>query len=202
MCAHKRNRPRWPQWSALEVRPCKHPHRFAEDSPSVLFLKSLLPSEPVIFITYSVLQSLWCHRRHIRSPFCFILWESVFCKFVIHLAFCHQLLARFTLCKVKLMIEILVAGGLERLTDHGCSEIGNRPFSWHSQSWFAFFFFLFPFPGLQVISHVHWEKLRKFSEAERKIQKHWSYYPKIASVEDSGFCTFSIFIHTWNFTLF
>lgn len=159
------------------------------------FSKSLLPSEPVIFITYSVLQSLWFHIWRSTSSFCFILWDSALCEFEIHLAFCHQLLARFTFCKVKLMIVILVAGGLERLTDHGCSEIGNRPISWHIPSWFAFFLF-FLFLGYKSLVMFNGKKIRKFSEAERKIQTHWSYYPKIASMEASSFYTFSIFIHT------
>lgn len=120
MCTHKGNHPHWPQWSALEVRPYRHPHGFAEASPSILFFKkSLLPSELVFFITCSVLQSLWSHVWPSTSPFCLTLWEPALCESEICLAFCHKLLAWFTLCKVKLMIVIFIARGLERLTDHG-----------------------------------------------------------------------------------
>ena len=42
----------------------------------------------------------------------------------------------FTFCKVKLIIMILLSGGLEGLIYwyNGCSEIWNYPISWHIQS--------------------------------------------------------------------
>lgn len=120
----------------------------------------------------------------------------MFCKFVIHLA----------LSPATSPFYIMQSKADDR--DFSCRGFGETDRSWMFRNWKPsrflaqsilicfFFFFPSPFPGLQVISHVQWEKLRKFSEAKRKIQTHRSYYPKIAGVEDSGFCTFSIFIHT------